>query len=82
MAGYTLWNKKICSDIRDQLGIFNINDKLTQCKYIGRNIYEEWMTTDYPKKILNYKPEGRRTIGRLQTRWGHDFREEGTGQEA
>ena len=40
------------------------------------------MTTDYPKKNLNYKPEERRNIGRPQTRWGDDFREEGTGQEA
>ena len=32
MAGYTLWDKKRSSDIREQLGIFNINDKLTQYK--------------------------------------------------
>ena len=38
-------------------------------------MYKEWMTTDYSKKI-NYKPEGRRNIGRPQTRWEDDFREE------
>jgi hypothetical protein len=32
-----------------------------------------------PKKKLNYKPAGRRHIGRPQTRWEDDFREEGTG---
>ena len=32
MTGYTLWNKKIKSDMREQLDIFNINDKLTQYK--------------------------------------------------
>ena len=32
MAGYTLWDKKRSSDIREQLGIFNINDKLMQYK--------------------------------------------------
>ena len=26
-AGYTLWDKKRSSDIREQLGIFNINEK-------------------------------------------------------
>ena len=26
-----------------------------------------------PKKILNYKPGGRRYIGRPQTRWEDDF---------
>ena len=36
------------------------------------------MTKDYPKK-LNYKPEGRRNIGRSLMRWENDFREEGTG---
>ena len=32
------------------------------------------------KKNLNYKPEGRRNIGRPLTRWEDYFREEGTGQ--
>ena len=31
-AGYTLWDKKRSRDIREQIGIFNINDKLTQYK--------------------------------------------------
>ena len=35
-----------------------------------------------PKKMLNYKPEGRSNIGRPQTRWEDDFLEEGTGQGA
>ena len=35
-----------------------------------------------PKKILIYEPEGRINIGRLQTRWEDDFREEVTGQGA
>ena len=40
MAGYTLWDKKRSSDIREQLGIFNNNDKLTQYKITGGNIYK------------------------------------------
>ena len=36
------------------------------------------MTIDYLK---NYKPEGRRNIERPVTRWGDDFREEGTDQK-
>ena len=32
MAGYTLLDKKEVSDVREQLRIFNINDKLTQYK--------------------------------------------------
>ena len=38
------------------------------------------MTTGYPKKKLNYKPEGRINIGRPLRRWEDDFQEEGTGQ--
>ena len=40
------------------------------------------MTTDYRKKKLNYELEGRRNIGRPQTRWEDDFWEEETGQGA
>ena len=54
------------------------HDKWT--KYIA-NIYNEWMTIDYPKKI-KFKLEGRRNIGRPQRRWEDDFREDGTGQGA
>ena len=35
-----------------------------------------------PKEILNYKPDGRRNIGRPLTRCEDDFQEEGTGQGA
>ena len=69
MSGYTLFDKKNrSSDIREQLGIFNINDKLTQYKINYREHIQEWMTTNYSKKKLNYKSEGRRNIGRPQTR--------------
>ena len=81
MTGYTHWDKKISSDIREQLGIFNINDKLTEYKINWRENIQRMMT-DYPKKILNYKPEGRRNIEIPQTRWEDDFQEEETGQGA
>ena len=51
MAGYTLLDKNRSSDRREQLGIFNINDKLTQYKINWRNIYKDWMTTEQQKKI-------------------------------
>ena len=51
-------------------------------KSTGENIYKEWMTRDHPKKKLNHKPEGRRNVGRPQTRWGNDIREEGIGHGA
>ena len=33
-----------------------------------------------PKNNLNYKPDGKRNIGRPQTKWEDDFREDGTDQ--
>ena len=77
MAGHTLLDKKRSSDRRKQLDIFNINDKLTQYKIK----WKEWMTINCPKNF-NYILEGRRNIGRPQTRWEDDFREEGIGKGA
>ena len=68
-ARYSLWDKKRSSYIREQLGIFNINDKLTQYKINWREHLQRMDDNRLPKK-LNYKPEGRRNIGRLQTIWG------------
>ena len=79
MTGYTLWDKKRSSDIREQLGTFNINDKLTQYIIHWREHIQIMDDNRLPKQILNYKPEGRRNIGRPETRWEDDFREAGTG---
>ena len=35
-----------------------------------------------PKKMLSYKPEDKKNIGRLLMRWKDDFQEEETGQGA
>ena len=57
MAGYTLLDKKRSSDIREQLGIFNINDELTQYKINWRE-HTQRMTNRLPqKKITNPKGE-------------------------
>ena len=66
MAGYTLWYKKRSSDVREQLGIFNINDKLTQYKINWREHIQRMNDNRLQKKI-NYKPEERRNVGRPQT---------------
>ena len=80
MAGYTLSDKKRSSDIREQLSIFNINDKLTQYNINWKEHIQRMDDNRQPRKILNYKPEGRRNIERPLTRW-EDFREEGTGHD-
>ena len=60
------------------MGIFNINDKLTHYKINWREHVQRMDDNRLPKINLNYKPEGRINIGRPQTRWEDDFREEGT----
>ena len=60
--------------------IHNINDKLTQNKINWRKHIQRMDDNRLSIQILNYKPEGRRNIGRSLTRWENDFREEGTGQ--
>ena len=39
LAGYTLWDEKRSSNIREQSGIFNINEKLMQYKIINLLFY-------------------------------------------
>ena len=49
MAGYTLWDKQSSSDIREQLGIFSINDKLTQYKINWREHIQRMDDNRLPK---------------------------------
>ena len=68
--------KKRSSDIKEQLGIFNINDKLTQYKINSREHTQTMDDNILPPKKLNYKPEGKRNIARTRTVWEDDFWEE------
>ena len=52
MAGYTLWDKKRSADIREQLVIFNINDKLTQYKINWRGHIQRMEHERLPKKKI------------------------------
>ena len=52
-AGYTLWDKNRSSDIRKQLGIFNINEKFTQHKINWREYIQIMDDIRLPK--TNFK---------------------------
>ena len=65
-AGYTFLDQKRNNNIREQLGIFNINDKITQYKINWSEHIQRMDDNRLPKKNFNYKPEGRRNIGRPQ----------------
>jgi hypothetical protein len=51
MAGHTLWDIKRSNDIREQLGIFNINDKLMQYKIHWREHIQRMDDNRLPKKV-------------------------------
>ena len=55
MTGYTLWDQKRSSDIREQLSIFNINDKLTQYKINWREHIQRMNDNRLPKKKLKFQ---------------------------
>ena len=59
MAEYKLWDKKRSSDIREQLGIFNIDNKLTQYKINWREHIQRMDDNRLQKKnsITNLKEE-------------------------
>jgi hypothetical protein len=71
MAGYTPWDKKRNGNIREQLGNFNINDKLTQYKINWREHIRRMDDNRLPKRNLNYIPKGRRNMqyGKKYTRF-------------
>ena len=50
-AGYKFLDKKRNSDIRGQLGIFNINDKLTQYKINWREHIQRMYGNRLPKRF-------------------------------
>ena len=54
MTVYILWDKDILGDIREQLDIFNIIDKLTQYKINKREHIQRRDDNRLPLK--NYKP--------------------------
>ena len=57
MAGYTLLDKQRSRHIREQLGIFNINDKLTQYKINWR---EHLQRMEENRLLTNSKAYGTR----------------------
>ena len=57
-----------------------LTTKLIQYKINWREHIQRMDDNKTTQKDFNYKPEGRRNVGRPQTRWEDDFREEETDQ--
>jgi hypothetical protein len=73
VAGCTLLDQKRSTDIRSELIIFVLTERIERQK---ENCYEHILriTTDRIQKILlNYKPRGHRGIGHSIARWEDVF---------
>ena len=64
--------------IREELGIFNMNERLKDLKQNWKEHVERMPDTRLTKQLIQYYPRGRRSVGRPRKRWLEDF-EGGTG---
>ena len=73
VANYTLWDKKRSEDIRKELNVFRLVDKIKEYQQNWRDHLERLPEHRIPKVILDYKPRGWRSIGRPRKRWLEQF---------
>ena len=69
LAGYRLLDYKTNQEIREQLKVTGILDKLQQYR---REWHQHLLRMDQhriPRKMYNYQPQGNRSIGRPMKRW-------------
>jgi hypothetical protein len=69
VTGYRRTNKKRNTDIRQNLKIFNLGEKIREYQ---QNYFEHILsmpTYRIPRKIFNYHLKGRRDRGRPPMRW-------------
>ena len=69
VAGVTLLDHQRNEDIRNQLNIFNMTEQIITQKQNWYTHLQRMNEERLPKIILNYRPTGRRDVGRPKTRW-------------
>lgn len=69
VAGCTLLDKRKSEDIRNELNIFKLMDKIEQYRNNWKEHVQSMKPGRIPKIILDYNPEGRRSVGRPKKRW-------------
>lgn len=60
------------TDIRTELNIYSICDRINDYKQKWKEHLERMSDTRIPKRIWSYKPKGRRSAGRPRRRWQDD----------
>lgn len=69
IKGCTLRDRIRNIDIREELDIYSINDKIKRNKEEWKSHIDRMNENRYPKQIRGYKPKGRRPPGRPMKRW-------------
>ena len=69
VAGYTLLDKKHNEEIRTELKIYNVKDKINQIRTNWLQHVERMSQNRLPQILLKYQPKGRIKVGRPITRW-------------
>ena len=73
IAGYTRLDRKRNEDIRKQLNIFKLTDKIEIYRRKWIEHVQRMPEDRIPKIITNYKPTGKRNVGRPRKRWNEQF---------
>jgi hypothetical protein len=73
VAGYTVLDRKRSKDIRSELKILNLIERIEKLKESCHEHILRMTTGRLPKVLLNYKPRGYRNIGRPMARWEDAF---------
>jgi len=69
LVGYTLYDHKTNDYIRCELWITGILDKTDEYRRNWLSHLQRMPQNQIPLKSYHYRPQGRRTIGRLRKRW-------------
>jgi len=69
LAGCTLYDHKTNDYIRRELRITDILDKIDEYRRNWLSHLQRMPQNRIPLKSYHYRPQGRRTIGRLKKRW-------------
>ena len=69
LAGYTLYDHKTNNSICKELRITSILDKIDEYRKKRLLHIQRMAQTWIPLKSYNYRPQGRRSIGRPKKRW-------------
>lgn len=68
-AGYTRMDRKRNTEIRQELGVEDVNEMIREYRRKWREHVERMEDDRIPKRIWKYKAKGRRATGRPRKRW-------------